>query len=60
MLCTLPALGDPTLSGAVFTVWNKSLRNMMFSVQKSHTRSFIDCEQPGDMARDEAPLVVCL
>lgn len=32
----------------------------MFSVQKSHTRSFIDCEQPGDMARDEAPLVVCL
>lgn len=54
------AVGDATLSDVVFTAWNKSPRNMMFSVQKSHTRNFIDCEQPGDMTQDEAPLVVSL
>lgn len=37
-------------------MWNKAPRNRMFSVQKSHTHSFIGCEQPGDMTQDEAPL----
>lgn len=60
MLYTLLASGDPPLSGVMFTAWNKSQRNMMFSVRESHTRNFIDCEQPGDMTRTEALLMACL
>lgn len=52
MLHTLLALGDALLSGAMFTVWDKSQRNMMFSVQKSRSRNFIVCEHPGDMTRN--------
>lgn len=55
MLLTLLALRDAPLSGAMFTAWDKSQGNTMFSVQKSRSRNFIACEQPGDMTRNGAP-----
>lgn len=60
MLLTLLALGDAPLSGAMFTVWDKSQGNTMFSVQKSRSRNFIACDQPGDMTRNGAPPTACL
>lgn len=38
---------------------DKSQRNTMFSVQKSRSRNFIACEQPGDMMRNGALLMAC-